>query len=95
MWRVDCERLERNEAELSHEIGGEEGVAESVPPEDNLVASGQLIDAVEYLIPAVFRHQADERIQPDDSLLVEVVKNAGRDGIDFCTFPSYRMNFRI
>ena len=43
--------------------------------QDNFVASGELIDAVEDLIPTILRHQADERIQTDDGLLIQMVKN--------------------
>jgi len=60
---------------LCQELGGEEGVFKSMSPQDDFVASGELIDAVEDLIPGILRHQADERIQTDDGLLIEMVKN--------------------
>ena len=60
---------------LCQELGGKEGVFKSMSTQDDFVASGELIDAVEDLIPAILRHQADERIQTDDGLLIEMVKN--------------------
>jgi len=66
---------------LCHEIGGKEHVLKSVPAKDDLVASGQLVDAVENLIPGVLRHETDERIQTDDDLLVEMVENSCRKSI--------------
>ena len=56
-------------------MGGKERVVESVSAKDNLVASGELVDAVEDLIPGVLGHEADERIQTDDGLLIEMVEN--------------------
>ena len=60
---------------LCEELGGKEGVFKSMSAQDDFVASGELIDAVEDLIPGILRHQADERIQTDDGLLIEMVKN--------------------
>ena len=68
-------------AVLCHEIGGKEHVLKSVPAKDDLVASGQLVDGMEDLIPGVLGHEADERIQTDDRLLIEMVKNGCREGI--------------
>jgi hypothetical protein len=73
---------------LCHEIGGKEHVLKSVPAKDDLVASGQLVDAVEDLIPGVLRHEADERIQTDDRLLIEMAKNGCREGVGMWTLPS-------
>ena len=56
---------------------------------DDLVASGKLIDAVEDLIPGVLRHEADERIQTDDGLLIEMVENGCREGIGMRRLTSY------
>jgi hypothetical protein len=54
-------------------MGGKERVVESVSAKDDLVASGELVDGVEDLIPGILRHEADERIQTDDGLLIEMV----------------------
>ena len=61
---------------------------------DDLVASGELVDGVEDLIPGVLRHETDERIQTDDGLLIEMVENGCREGIGMRTLPLYRMNMR-
>jgi hypothetical protein len=76
-------------------MGGEEHVFESVSAKDDPVASGELVDAVEDLIPCVLRHEADERIQTDDRLLIEMVENGCHDNIAMGTLPFYRMNIRI
>jgi hypothetical protein len=52
-----------------------------VSAKDDLVASCKLVDAVEDLIPGVLRHEADERIQTDDGLLIEMVENGCRESI--------------
>ena len=70
-------------------------VLESVSAEDEPVASGELVDTVENLIPGVLRHEADERIQTDDRLLIEMVENGCREDIAMGTLPLYRMNIRI
>jgi hypothetical protein len=62
-------------------MGGEEHVLESVSAENDFVASGKLVNAVENLIPGVLRHQTDERIQADDSLFIEMVENCSRENI--------------
>ena len=80
---------------LCNEMGREERVFESVSAKHNLVASGELVDSMEDLIPRVLRHEADERIQSDDSLLIEMVENGCRESIGMWTLPSQRMNFRI
>jgi len=66
---------------LCQELGGKERVVESVSAKDELVASGELVDAVEDLIPGVLRHETDERIQTDDRLLIEMVENGCRESI--------------
>jgi len=76
-------------------MGGEEYVLESVSAVDEPVASGELVDAVENLIPGVLRHEADERIQTDDRLLIEMVENGCHESIAMGTLPLYRMNIRI
>ena len=73
---------------LCDEMVGEEHVLKSVSAKDDLVASGELVDAVEDLIPGVLRHEADERIQTDDGLLIEMVENGCRDCIGMGTLPS-------
>ena len=69
-------------------MGGKERVVESVSAKDELVASGELIDGVEDLIPGVLRHEADERIQTDDGLLVKMVENGCREGVSIRILPS-------
>ena len=64
-------------------MGREEHVRKSVSAKDDLVASGELVDAVEDLIPGVLRHEADERIQTDDGLLIEMVENGCRENIGY------------
>ena len=76
-------------------MGGEEYVLESVSAVDEPVASGELVDTVENLIPGVLRHEADERIQTDDRLLIEMVENGCHESIAMGTLPLYRMNIRI
>ena len=78
-----CERLRASAGGtwLHQEICGKEGVLKSMSAKDDLVASGELVDAVEDLIPGVLRHQAYECVQTDDGLIVEMVKNSSRDSI--------------
>ena len=80
---------------LFHKVGGEKRVLKLVLAEDNLVASGKLVDAVEDLIPGVLRHQADERIQTDDGLFIEMVENSCRENIGMRRHSLYKMNIRI
>jgi hypothetical protein len=65
-----------------------EHVRKSVSAEDDLVVSGELVDAVEDLVPCVLRQEADERIQTDDGLLIEMVENGCRKGIDMRTLSA-------
>ena len=80
---------------LCYEMGREEHVLKSVSAEDELTASGELVDAVEDLIPGVLRHETDERIQTDDRLLIEMVENDCPESIAMGTLPLYRVNIRI
>ena len=80
---------------LFHKVGGEKRVLKSVSAKDDLLASGKLVDAVEDLIPGVLRHQADERIQTDDGLLTEMVKNGCRESIGMRRHSLYKTNIRI
>jgi hypothetical protein len=64
---------------LCHEMGRKEQILESVSAKDDLVASSELVDAVEDLIPAVLRHETDKQIQTDDGLLVEMVEDGCRE----------------
>ncbi|NWF71521.1 MAG: hypothetical protein HXY51_00545 [Nitrospirae bacterium] len=73
---------------LRYEMGGKECVLESVPAKDDFVTSGKTVDAVEDLIPGVLRHQADERIQADDCLFIEMIENGGRQRIVPGSLPS-------
>ena len=75
-------------------MGREERVLKSVSAKGDLVASGELVDGVEDLIPGVFRHEADERIQTDDGLLIQMVENGYRESIAMRTLQLYRMNIR-
>ena len=79
---------------LCQEMGGEERVLKSVSAKDDLVASGELVDGVKDLIPSVLGHEADERIQTDDGLLIEMVENGCREDIGMGTRPLYRMKIR-
>jgi hypothetical protein len=65
----------------------EEHVRKPVAAEDDFVAAGQSIDAVEDLIPGVLRDQADERIQADDGLFVQVIENGCCQRIVLGTLP--------
>jgi hypothetical protein len=58
-----------------------EHVLKSVSAKDDLAASGELVDGAEDLIPRVLGHKADERIQTDDGLLIEMVENDCRENI--------------
>ena len=79
---------------LCREMGGKERVVESVSAKNNLVASGELVDGVEYLIPGVLGHEANERIQRDDGLLIEMVENGCREGVGMRALLSRMMNIR-
>ena len=69
-------------------MGREEHVFKSVSAKDDLIASGELVNGVQDLIPAVLGHEANERIQTDDGLLIEIAENDCRKGIGMWTFPS-------
>jgi len=73
----------------------EEHVCKPVAAEDDFVTAGQSIDTVEDLIPGVLRDQADERIQADDGLLIEVIENNRGEKIDMKRPPLLRMNIWI
>ena len=79
---------------LFHKVSGKKYVLKLVSAKDDLLASGKLVDAVEDLIPGVLRHQADECIQTDDGLLIQMVENGCRESIGMRTLPLYRMNIR-
>ena len=80
---------------LFHKVSGKKYVRKSVSAKDDLLASGKLVDAVEDLIPGVLRYQADERIQTDDGLLIEMVENDGCESIGMRSHSLYTMNIRI
>ena len=80
---------------LFHKVSGKKYVRKSVSAKDHLLASGKLVDAVEDLIPGVLRHQADERIQTNAGLLIDMVENGCREDIGVGMLPSYRINIRI
>lgn len=77
---------------LCHELVRKEHVLKSVSAKDDLVASSELVDAVEDLIPRVLGHEADERVQTDDRLFVEMVENGRRKGIGLMALTSFRVN---
>jgi hypothetical protein len=77
---------------LCHELVRKEHVLKSVSAKDDLVASSELVDAVEDLIPSVLGHQADERVQTDDRLLIQMVENGCCEGIGMLALISFRMN---
>ena len=77
---------------LCHEMGGKEQILESVSAKDDLVASSELVDAVEDLIPAVLRHETDEQIQTYDGLFIEMVENGLREDIGMMALMSYRLS---
>jgi hypothetical protein len=81
---------------LCHKIGRKEHVVESVSTKDDLMtlASSELIDGLKDLIPGVFRHEVNERVQTANCLLIEVVENGRCKGIGMMMFCSYRINFR-
>lgn len=62
---------------------------------DDLVASGELVYAVEDLIPGVLRHQAHECVKTDHGLFIEMVENDGRESIGRRGPLLGRMNVRI
>ena len=80
---------------LFHKVRGKKYVRKSVSAKDDLLASGKLVDAVEDLIPGVLRYQADERIQTDDGLLIEMVENGSCESIGMRRHSLYTMNIRI
>jgi len=87
--------IQPNVAWLGHEICREERVDKSVPAQDDPVASGELVDAVKYLIPGVLRHEADERVQTDHRLLTQMVENGCRECIHFLALSAQRMDVKI
>jgi hypothetical protein len=75
-------------------MGGEEHVLEPVSAKDDLITSGKLIDAIEDLVPSVLGHETDERIQTDDGLLTEMVKNNCFENIGLRILTHQRLNIR-
>jgi len=65
-----------------------------VSTKNDLTTSGELIDGLKNLIPRVLRHEADERVQTDDGLLVEMVENGSCGGVDLVMLISHGMNIR-
>jgi hypothetical protein len=57
---ADFINILRGRMYLCQKMGGKERVVESVSAKDDLVASGELVDGVEDLIPCVLRHEADK-----------------------------------
>ena len=94
MRRERCARLPGRKW-LRQESRGEEGVLKSMSAQDDLVASGELVDAVENLIPGVLRHQAHERVKTDHSLFIEMVENDGRESIGRRRLTLGRLNIRV
>jgi hypothetical protein len=75
-----------------NELSRKEHVLKSVPAKDDLTASSELVDMVEDLIPGVFGHEADERVQTHDRTLVEMVENGCRQGVGILALTSFSMN---
>jgi hypothetical protein len=75
-------------------VDREKRVVKSVPAKDNFVGSGEPVDCVENLIPGVLGHEADERIQTDDGLLVEMVENRCCERINMRILMSEWVNVR-
>jgi hypothetical protein len=63
-----------------------------VSAKDDLIATGELIDAVEYLIPGILGHETDERVQTDNRLFIEMVEDGRCEDIDVVTLTPYWMN---
>jgi hypothetical protein len=73
----------------------EQGVLESMPAKDDLMASGKFVDSVENLIPGILRHQADERIEADDGLLIQMIENGDAEGVGGSMLPLCSVNSRM
>ena len=74
---------------LCHELSRKEHILKSVSAKDDLVASSELVDAVEDLIPRVLGHEADERVQTDDRLFIERSRMAAlRASVSWRSFRS-------
>jgi hypothetical protein len=78
--------------QLCHKMRREKHVVEAVPAKDDLIATGELIDAVKYLIPGVLGHETDERVQTDNRLFIEMVENGRCETIDMVAPTPYWMN---
>jgi len=85
-------RIQIGAIRLGHKMRGEEHVLKPVSAKDDHLVAGQLVDAVENLIPGVLRHQIDECIQADDGLFIEMVKNGHGEKIEMQRPPLLRMN---
>jgi energy-converting hydrogenase A subunit M len=72
----------------------EEHVVEAMSAKNDLIATGELIDTLEDLIPGVLGHKTDERVQTDNRLLIEMVENIRSEDIDMVTPTPYWMNVR-
>jgi hypothetical protein len=75
-----------------NELSGKEHVLKSMPAKDDLTTSSELVDMVEDLIPGVFGHEADEQVQTNDGLLVEMVENGCRQGVGIMALTSFSVN---
>lgn len=58
------------------------------------MASSELVDMVEDLIPRVLGHEANECVQTDDCLLIKMAENRCREGIGMMILPLFKMNVR-
>ena len=70
----------------------EKHVGKAVSAKNDLVAAGELVNPMEDLIPGVLGHEADERVQTDHRLLIEMVENGRCEGIDMVTLTPYWIN---
>jgi hypothetical protein len=69
-----------------------EHVVEAVSAKNDFVASGELVNSMEDLVPRVLGHETDERVQTDNRLLIEMVENGRCEDIDMATLTPYWMN---
>lgn len=75
---VSCEKADCG---LGDVLIGKHRVFKSMTAEDDLTAAGQSIHRMEDVIPAILRHQRNQRIQTYDILYVDLFQNLNVDCI--------------
>jgi hypothetical protein len=70
----------------------EEHILEAVSAKNDRIASSELVDTVEDLIPGVLGHETDERVQTNHRLLIEMVENGRCESIDMVMLTPYWIN---